>query len=103
MNLRGLVTNPAFPSGDSAQAAVVATALFLQVRAARRVCAAPLHSAPNALLTQTSSWLWLVAMLPTMVARVYFGCHWVGDTLGGAAVGAALTSAVHAVVDPLLA
>ncbi|KAK8806590.1 hypothetical protein WA588_003154 [Blastocystis sp. NMH] len=63
--LRKDVSNPAFPSGDSAQAAVISGVVY------------SLSSNPLALLIP----------LPTMFARVYFGAHWIGDTLGGYAIG----------------
>jgi len=69
--LRSLVNNPAFPSGDSAQAAMIATML---------IAAGPIHG-PQA-------W-WFAALVPLcMFSRVYYGAHWVGDTVAGAAIGA---------------
>ncbi|MBX3472916.1 MAG: phosphatase PAP2 family protein [Planctomycetes bacterium] len=73
LKLRSLVNNPAFPSGDSAQAAMVAL-----------------------LFAMTAPWqdwrAWLLAPLVPlcMFSRVYYGAHWVGDTIAGAAIGAAV-------------
>ncbi|KAA0217871.1 phosphatase PAP2 family protein [bacterium] len=71
--IRTLVRNPSFPSGDSAQAAMIATMLWLN---------APLEGWVRHLL--------LLIAPACMFARVYFGAHWVGDTLAGAAIGAAV-------------
>ena len=35
----------------------------------------------------SSNPLALLIPLPTMFARVYFGAHWIGDTIGGYAIG----------------
>lgn len=37
------------------------------------------------LLTENPAWLLLIPY--TMLGRVYFGAHWFGDTVGGAAIG----------------
>lgn len=72
VNLRKLVGNFAMPSGDSAQAAGLAT-LVLMVDA-----------------THPLGWV-LAGLVPVcMFARVYFGAHWIGDTLVGAVIGGAL-------------
>lgn len=71
--LRGLVKNPSFPSGDSAQAAMITMMLWLN---------APMEGWPRHVL--------LLIAPACMFARVYFGAHWVGDTLAGAAIGAAV-------------
>lgn len=68
--LRSLVSNPSFPSGDSAQAASVATLLVLM---------GPLDWPVSA--------VFLAAVPLCMFSRVYFGAHWVGDTLAGALIG----------------
>lgn len=70
LGLRSLVNNPAFPSGDSAQAAMIATML---------IAIGPLDG----------PWSWsFAALVPLcMFSRVYYGAHWVGDTIAGAAIG----------------
>jgi membrane-associated phospholipid phosphatase len=61
----------AFPSGDSAQAMQIVSLLIL-------------------LAGWDPRWMCVVPM--TMLARVYYGCHWVGDTIAGCAVGGAVAS-----------
>ncbi len=64
-NVRMLINNPAMPSGDSAQAAVWACVLS-------RLFGTPVF----------------LALIPsTMFARVFYGAHWIGDTIVGAAIG----------------
>lgn len=71
LKLRKLVNNPAFPSGDSAQAGCIVALLML---------AGPLD------------WPASLTFLPLaplcMLSRVYFGAHWWGDTVAGVAIGA---------------
>jgi membrane-associated phospholipid phosphatase len=69
LKLRKLVNNPAFPSGDSAQAGAVATLLVL---------AGPLVWPVSA--------VFLVLVPLCMFSRVYFGAHWWGDTAAGALI-----------------
>lgn len=67
-----------FPSGHSANAALLATALgiiFLR------------------------TWIWVVGALYTvlmMLSRTYLGAHWISDTIGGALVGAGVAVIVWA-------
>lgn len=76
-NVRSLVKNHAMPSGDSAQAAVWASMLFRT------------YGSPVAFF-----------ILPcTMLARVFFGAHWIGDTLVGAAVGLIIESMCSAMLQ----
>lgn len=42
------------------------------------------------LYSLTGKYLFFLLPLPTMFARVYFGAHWIGDTLGGYAIGVAM-------------
>ena len=55
--IRDDVCNPAFPSGDSGQAAVFSACLYLFFE--KRI-------------------LFLLLPLPTMFGRVYYGAHWIG-------------------------
>ena len=77
-NLRSLLTNFSFPSGDSAQSAVLGLSFFLYCTA---------HHHPWA-------WLWLLLLPVVMFSRVYFGCHWIGDVLVGASIGGVVTAAL---------
>ena len=70
--VRALATSPSFPSGDSAQAALVTTLLIL---------AGPFEDARR--------WLFLPLAPCCMFGRVYFGAHWIGDTVGGLLLGVA--------------
>jgi hypothetical protein len=65
LTLRKLVNNPAFPSGDSAQAGNLTLLLILL---------GPLDWPASAMF---------IALIPAcMFSRVYFGAHWWGDTVG---------------------
>ena len=71
VSLRWMENNFSFPSGDSYQAAVFATLM--------------LHT--------SGTWLYFTLMLPlVMFSRVYFGFHWVSDTMVGAALGSVVSS-----------
>lgn len=70
VGLRRLVNNPAFPSGDSAQAAMLATLL---------VVVGPVDG--------PGSWCFAALVPLCMFSRVYYGAHWVGDTVAGAVLG----------------
>lgn len=78
VSLRHLESNHAWPSGDSAQAA--------------------LFTVLTVLLAE--GWLLGLLMVPlVMFSRVYFGFHWFGDTLGGAAIGATVAWTVLALSE----
>lgn len=78
-NLRSLEKNNAMPSGDSAQSALFCTLLALQFGQPRLLLGIP----------------------ATMFGRVYFGCHWIGDTMVGASIGAVIALTVHTLFDSL--
>ena len=65
-NLRKAETNKSMPSGDTAQATLYALFLFYHLQ---------VH--------------WAILFLPpcVAVARVFYHCHWFGDTMGGALAG----------------
>lgn len=44
----------------------------------------------------------LVAIPLTMLARIYFGCHWFTDTVGGAAIGAGAAYAALPLSEAML-
>jgi undecaprenyl-diphosphatase len=71
VRIRKFVKNPSFPSGDSAQAALIALLLW-----------------SNCGVDDWRGNLWLGLVPLCMFARVYFGAHWIGDTIAGAAIGA---------------
>ena len=83
LNLRSLLTNYAFPSGDSAQAAVLALSFYLY----------------TAMQPSGAGWgaAWLLLIPTVMFSRVYFGCHWIGDVFAGASIGAVVTAVVWVV------
>ena len=87
LNLRSLLNNYSFPSGDSAQSAVLGLSLFLY-------CAVGQGGSGSG---GGLSWIWLLLMPVVMFSRVYFGCHWIGDVLAGASIGSAVTAVVWAV------
>lgn len=68
--LRKLVNNPAFPSGDSAQAGAMTTLLIML---------GPLE--------WPGSTVFVPLAVLCMFSRVYYGAHWIGDTVAGAAIG----------------
>jgi membrane-associated phospholipid phosphatase len=88
VDLRTRERNNAMPSGDTAQSAAW-TSIFLWYMSA---------SPSSALfgLAPPFPWLWLVLAVPPLTAfgRVYYSCHWVGDTIAGAALGATVGTAV---------
>jgi membrane-associated phospholipid phosphatase len=72
--LRKLVNNPSFPSGDSAQAGAMVTLVVI------------FGPWPLSLLA--------VPFAPLcMFARVYYGAHWIGDTIAGVLIGTAVAIA----------
>jgi len=72
-NLRKSLKNHSFPSGDSAEAGCWSVSVALA----------------------TSSYPPLVAFPLTMFARVYYGAHYVGDTLVGASLGCSVAVLVE--------
>ena len=72
-NLRGIHNNPSMPSGDTAQASVAAVTLIYHGFSGWFVLAIPLGA----------------------FGRVYYGSHWIGDCIIGAAIGAILTFCVN--------
>ena len=78
--IRDDVCNPAFPSGDSGQVTV-----FLLHHLQAAVFSAFLY------LFFEKRILFLLLPLPTMFGRVYYGAHWIGDTIGGVLIGYVVT------------
>eukprot|EP01062_Namystynia_karyoxenos_P017420 TRINITY_DN16408_c0_g1_i1.p3 TRINITY_DN16408_c0_g1~~TRINITY_DN16408_c0_g1_i1.p3 ORF type:complete len:230 (+),score=84.68 TRINITY_DN16408_c0_g1_i1:103-690(+) len=74
VQLRKTESNKSFPSGDSMQAGLLFT-ILIQLSAESGL---PLHAAL------------VLCMLAVMFARVYFGIHWIGDTIAGACAGVAI-------------
>ncbi|KAK8803799.1 hypothetical protein WA158_001493 [Blastocystis sp. Blastoise] len=79
IHMRQYLNNPAFPSGDSAQAAVFS----------------------GVFLYHTHNLLFLLLPLPTMFSRVYYGAHWVGDTLAGDFIGLFISIYVSTLLNNL--
>ena len=80
-NLRGLLKNHAFPSGDTAQAASLAAMVAVW----------------------SGQPLFLLYAALAAAGRVHFGAHWIGDTIGGAAVGFASAAATSALAARMVA
>mmetsp|Transcript_19497 Transcript_19497/g.16681 ORF Transcript_19497/g.16681 Transcript_19497/m.16681 type:complete len:188 (-) Transcript_19497:112-675(-) len=81
VNLRWMESNFSFPSGDSVQAGALATFLAF--------C----DNTPKA-----------YALVPcVMFARVYFGFHWIGDTVFGALLGVLITATLLPTLSNALA
>lgn len=108
-DLRRLETNFSFPSGDSAQGAVVACNLYLYTMARRAAVLAAAGAAATGGAVDASAVA--VTLLPpgllllliplVMSARVYFGAHWWSDTAGGVAIGWLCTRATWLLVFAL--
>jgi len=106
IDLRRLERNFSFPSGDSAQGAVLAYNMYRYIHARQSSIAlnAAAASASTTSLTSSVSVASLLSPSPcllilpfVMLARVYFGCHWWSDTFGGAAIGLTMSHAVWTV------
>merc|ERR1711920_967273 len=67
--LQKMHIDPAMPSGDTAQASVAAVTMIMS----------------------GYSPYWALIIPASAFARVYFGSHWIGDTLVGGVFGAAVT------------
>ena len=76
--LRWMETNASFPSGDSFQAAIFSVLMM--------------HA--------NGAWIYYCTLLPiVMFSRVYFGFHWISDTVMGAALGSAITFFLLAIIQ----
>jgi len=80
INLRRSLKNHSFPSGDSAEAGCWGA------------CVA---------IASKSNWPFFATPL-TMFARVYYGAHYVGDTIVGAGLGASVAIAVSSKNNEIL-
>lgn len=69
-------TNYSMPSGDTAQAAVFGFSLYFM----------------------NNGWLWLLCGPFGAWGRVYYGVHYIGDTLAGFVIGAGLTTLMWIVI-----
>lgn len=79
-NLRKSLKNHSFPSGDSAEAGCWSVSVALSL----------------------SSLIPLIAFPLTMFARVYYGAHYVGDTLVGASLGCSVAVLVESANSNML-
>ena len=77
-DLRSLESNKSFPSGDTAQAALHMSLVMAHFKHFFMMMGGPLGIA---------QFVMMVAF-----ARVYFHCHYVGDTIGGALTGTTVAS-----------
>jgi len=76
LDFRTRLTNCAFPSGDTGQAAAYSMALFC--------------------LTNNA---WVLLLIPNCAwSRVYFGCHWICDCIMGCAVGCSISWLVFSMI-----
>ncbi|KRX02185.1 Phosphatidic acid phosphatase type 2/haloperoxidase [Pseudocohnilembus persalinus] len=92
--LRGYENNCSMPSGDSAQGAVFATSFYF------------LLSEINALseFSEYFEILYVLIIFSALVclARVYFMCHYVGDTIIGASMSFFSTYLIYQYVFPVV-
>ena len=77
IDLRTRETNKAFPSGDTAHSSLFAFFILLHL--------------------QSPYWVFVVPL--TAFARIYYQCHWIGDTIAGTVVGLVFATISYAICD----
>mmetsp|Transcript_25420 Transcript_25420/g.28230 ORF Transcript_25420/g.28230 Transcript_25420/m.28230 type:complete len:151 (+) Transcript_25420:200-652(+) len=85
-NLRKLEGNCSMPSGDTAQAAN--WSVFMSINFTLR--------------GSLSESIFLLAWLPSAFARIYFQCHWIGDTIVGAFIGIGVALLIDSIKHHLI-
>lgn len=94
VDLRVRERNHAMPSGDTAQAAMWCTLFYCYYYTTSVDPSTLPFFAPH------TPWFFLLVPL-TAAGRVYYCCHWWGDTVGGATLGASAALAVWSVSTAL--
>lgn len=69
-----------FPSGHAMTSSVAAGGIVFLL----------LHRASSSLTRLSLALLWLLCVTLTAFARIWFGAHWLTDTIGGTAIGAVI-------------